>query len=595
MDATEQQTLIARKLQGLSSGKKYRKILLINPPQFPSGSVDPRIAKNKRYFAQPPYGIGLLARQLKDQGYETQLLDLNFEVLHHLVQSSDSCQIHDSQSLWESALQENIASYGPDLICVTCMFTTVYENARLLIKACKELSERTPMFVGGVAIINDPYGILKDNPGIDMLCLYECDETFCNTLDVLNGAGSPSQLSQIATMIDGNYIAIDERIAPVSPRIDASPYYGDLPLERYSSVGEIGAYRFWLPPGTRASTIISNRGCRAHCAFCSVHGFCGPGVRARNITAVVDEIEELQQHYGITHIMWLDDDLLFNAKRAVSLFNEIVRRGIKISWDATNGVIAAAVTDEIMDAAVASGCIGLNLGIETGSEKILKEMRKPATIHHYQLAASILKKYPQVFTRGFLIVGFPGETLADVQQTIEFARELALDWYTIQILCPLPASSLYQQIAGPVRENESLDIGNLSFGSSHTGRQRKIEQQEKLHALEFNDIFLGDLHQELDSSIINDIWFLADYRINYERIRKEMNPQLLTRWKSLLLDVADRITTDNPLANMFLAIIEERLGNHFEANVRRENVQKYTADSAYWAKRFEVLSLSNSR
>jgi len=593
MELIERQQMIAEKLHALANEQTCKRVLLINPPQFPSGSIDSGIAKNRRYFAQPPYGLGVLARQLHEGGLQSHILDLNFVALDHLASTKERLQPGDVAIRWKASLGEAIDLFKPDLICLTCMFTTVYENTREVARACRELTE-IPVMVGGVAVINDPKGILKDNPAIDFLALYECDDSLCKVIEVMNGSCDPSKLSQIATLVDDAYVALDERKAPAKKTMDAAPLYGDLPLGRYSSVGEIGAYRFWLPEGTKASTVISNRGCRAHCAFCSVNGFCGSGVRARSVSAVVDEIEHLQQVHGITHVMWLDDDLLYDSRRAISMFNEIARRGIKITWDATNGVIAAAITEEIMDAAVSSGCVGLNLGIETGNEKILREMGKPATIRHYQLAAEILKKYPAVFTRGFLIVGFPKETLADVQQTIDFARELALDWYTIQILCPLPASALYQQLAGPVGGKESIDLGNLSFGSSHTGRQRNIEQQEKIHALDFEDLLRGDLQQELEPAMMNDVWFLADYKINYERILGESDTSRLFRWRSLLRDVADRITTENPLANMFLAIIEDKIGTPLDARARRENVARFTADSAYWAKRFEVLGLAKA-
>lgn len=592
MDTAEARHLIADKLVTCAGGRTFQKILLINPPQIPGTAVDSTLARNRRYFAQPPYGLGLLAAHLGDRGYQPELLDLNFELLSGLIALPAGPASGDSaETIWYEALRTIIEKFQPDLIGVSCMFTTVFDNARNVVNACRELAAATPIALGGVALINDPKGILKSTPAVDFLCLYEDDESFCNILDLLNGRGNVEQLAQIATIIDGAYVALDERIAPARPVIDRLPSFGSLPLDRYSAVGEIGAYRFWLPAETRAATVISNRGCRAHCAFCSVRGFCGPGVRARSVEAVIDEIRWLQDRYSITHIMWLDDDLLFDAPRALELFNGIVRKGIRITWDATNGMIAAAVTEEIMAAAAASGCIGLNLGIESGSERILREMRKPATLHNYRNAAAILKKFPQIFTRGFLIIGFPDETLSDVQQTIDFARDLDLDWYTLQILCPLPATTLYRQMFPLAETEEELDLGKLNFGSSHTGRQRNIEQQEKLLAQEFADLFHGDLSQAIEPQMLNDIWFLADYRINYERISGNDDLQRLPKWKTLLKDVADRITSDNPLANFYLALIDERLGNTDEASWRQQQAEAYTASSAYWQKRFSVLGL----
>ena len=72
--------------------------------------------------------------------------------------------------------------------------------------------------------------------------------------------------------------------------------------------------------------------------------------------------------------MWLDDDLLYNTKRTINLFNEMVKQNVDITWDASNGVIASSVTDEIMSAAEESGCLGVVIGMESGNPEIVDDM-----------------------------------------------------------------------------------------------------------------------------------------------------------------------------------------------------------------------------
>ena len=106
------------------------------------------------------------------------------------------------------------------------------------------------------------------------------------------------------------------------------PDYLDLPIGNYSDYGAVGAYNF-LRGERKASTVLTNRGCRARCTFCSVREFNGLSVRSRNTEEVVDEIQFLYETYGITHIMWLDDDLFYNEKRAIELFNGIVNTWVE--------------------------------------------------------------------------------------------------------------------------------------------------------------------------------------------------------------------------------------------------------------------------
>ena len=73
--------------------------------------------------------------------------------------------------------------------------------------------------------------------------------------------------------------------------------------------------------------------------------------------------------------MWLDDDLLFDWRKAVKLFNLMVHENLNMTWDTTNGIIAASCTDEVISAAASSGCIGMILGMEFGNDEILKRIK----------------------------------------------------------------------------------------------------------------------------------------------------------------------------------------------------------------------------
>ena len=584
--------LIAQKLADTFAGKSCRRVLFVNPPQFPAGEIDISMAKNKRYFANPPYGIGILTNTLLSKGYVVDLFDINHEILSRIHKTEpDGLTIGSIKSAWKHKLKEAIVNFEPDMVGISCMFTTQSDLKEIVgfIKACYNT---LPVFVGGSSLIHQTEALLRDCKLIDFVCLYEGDISLCDLLDFVNGKTPEANIKQIATIINDKYIAIEERCTPQGKDINTPPNYLHLPIGEYSALGEVGAYRFWRAPNAKAATVISNRGCRGHCSFCGVRSFCGVGVRSRDITSVVDEIESLKSKYGITHIMWLDDDLLYNEKRAITLFNEITKRKLGVTWDATNGVVAASITHELVQSAVESGCIGLNLGIESGNPEVLRQTNKPASLEHYRRAADILKNYPRIFTRGFLIIGFPNETLRQIQDTINFAKEISLDWYTIAPLCPLPSTKLYSQM-----QNQRLfKKGNFNpsmreYGSSHMGLKRSIEMKEKIKAHDFFDYFNGNLDVVPDKIIMHDLWFLVDYKINYERILTEESEVKLSKLRKLLTDIADRMTMKNPLANLFLGIIEDKLGNHEKANSRIALSKMFLNNSNYWSKRFYALQL----
>jgi radical SAM superfamily enzyme YgiQ (UPF0313 family) len=86
-------------------------------------------------------------------------------------------------------------------------------------------------------------------------------------------------------------------------------------LARY---GIIGSFHYFKAPGARFATSLAGRGCRARCTFCSVRTFNGKGVRLRSVGSVLDELQRLEEQYGVEHVMWLDDDLLKDHTRAVA-------------------------------------------------------------------------------------------------------------------------------------------------------------------------------------------------------------------------------------------------------------------------------------
>jgi len=609
---------------------QIKKILLISPPQFQTSFIDLEILKNKRYFNYPPYGLGLLRKSLVKKGYDVKILDLNFELLalsntfmadtkklnsymtQHEIKPSfnknylnyeydeKSFKLSDNntiqaipiENLMLPKLDEILKKFKPDVAGISCMFTMTHKRMLRIAQRIKNLYNNTVVFVGGVHPTASAELILKEEKSIDFISLYEGDQSFPQLIDYINKKNNDiKSVRQTGILINNKYNQTDGRIAPAGNNVNFKPEYGDLEIKSYSNFGEIGAYRFWWKKNTIASTILSNRGCRARCSFCSVRNFNGKGVRGRSLESVVDELQFLKEYHGVNHVMWLDDDLLFDRERTIGMFNEMVKRNLNITWDASNGIIASALKDEVLDAAAASGCIGMHFGIESGSDKVLREVHKPSGKKHYLALEHKLRKYPQIFTKGFLMVGFPNETLAQIKETIDMAVQINLDWYTIQIVHPLPKTEMHTQMVqmGEITEDE-VDAEKLNYGN-RTGKLKEREDKEKKNAKEFNDIFIGNLDRVPMKVEMEDIWFISDYKINYERLTSIIEPKQLNKLNIFLKYVGDRISQKNPLINHFRSIIAEKLKKNDEANLLKELSKNSLANSEYWKKRFVSLNI----
>ncbi len=574
--------------------KGCKRILFVVPPESPEAQFDIDLVLRKRYPCFPPYGSGMLSRQLKDRGYETNIIDLNFLMLQAVHKDSANF----NYQIWQQQLTQEINRFRPDFIGLSVMFSFAHDS---MIKVCKYIKKRhsgIPIIVGGIYVSNDIERILRECQEIDFGMSFEADVSFPDLIDAINEKLPVDKIAQLSVLRNGECITWKNRTVPDINSLNVQPDYLDLPIGEYSRYGALGNYNFLLDD-KKATSVQGNRGCHARCSFCSAKEYHGGGVRSRNVTAVVDEIQFLYETYGISHFTWLDDDLLFNEKRVITLFTEIIKRNIKITWDASNGLIASAITPEIMTLAYESGCIGVHLGIESGNEQILRSIRKPSGRRHFYRAKEQLDRYPQIFVKGYLIIGFPNETLGQIMDTVKMACELEFHWYPLQFLSLLPRTDITMNAVkqGLIGKDDvsSQYHGETAGSKSASGgslRQREIE--EKLEAKEFKNIFEEksmDYVPTLEE--LRDIWFVADYKINYEKLLHVNDPIKLSNIRKMLMEIADKYTFENSLGNLFMAVLEQKLGQKEEGMRRLLLAEQYLSESKYWQKRYEVLGIYN--
>lgn len=591
MSDKDPKTRIARKLKRLFPNG-CKKILLVHPPNVPKEDWNPSVAIDNRYPVYPPTGLATLSRTLQNHGYAREnidILDLNLLLQIIFKANPDAFRFE----VWQDILEAYIAEFKPDLVGMGCMFTIYYRQMKAIAEFIKEKLPKLSVIVGGVHTSDASKLVAEDCKKFDILHLFEGNESFPLMVDFINKKCSKQSLVQLATMLRGEYVAIEERAEKSDTTMSVIPDYHDLPLDLYSEYGRIGTYYWLFPQKTRMSTVLSNVGCRAQCTFCSVRFFNGKGVFTRDIISVADEFEMIRDRYGITHVMWLDDDLLYDRARTLQLFNEMVRRNLGMTWDATNGIIASAVNPENAQAMAESGCIGLSFGVESGSPRILKNVKKPSGVQHMYRCMEYLRPYPKIFTKALLICGFPDETVGEMMQTVTLTRNAGFDWGTIQTLNYIPGVEITNHMLeqGKIDKKAMLD-GSERPGVGSTGWQIRREAAEGKKAKQFEDLFVIQDHSQVhDPDKIMDYWFLMDYKINYERLLAFNNPLKLEMLRKLFINICDNTHHTNAMGNLFFAVIESKVGTKEEAQRRLASARKFADELDYWKVRFETLGL----
>ncbi len=567
---------------------RIERVLLVNPPDADDTLFQYDTARRGRYTNYPPYGLAVLATALRDAGVDVRICNLNHAVLT-ACRSSAGPDDFDFNAVWQSTLDRAIAAFRPDLIGLTCMFTMTHASLRNV--CARAAASGAPLAIGGVHVSNDVERILDDLPDVSFAFLREGEVAFRTLVQVVAGHAGVGDLGQVI-MVDGDArLRFHRPLQPAVEDINIIPAYDLCDVERLSEVGTIGAFYCFKPAGTRFATVLSNRGCRAQCTFCSVRNFNGKSVRQRAVDSVLDELQLLHEVYGVGHVMWLDDDLLKDHARAIALFNGIVRRGLDLTWDATNGVIAASCTDEVIAAAADSGCIAINIGMESGNPGILRQVRKPGTVRNFLAAAEVLRRYERIHASVFLMVGFPGETMAMIQDTINVAREMDLDWYRVSQLQPLPNTPIYdamvaQGLIAPVGSRE------LRFMGGAYGKQAEIEQGKRMATADFEDAFAGiPLDAVPTPDQLTDVWFYTNYHLNFHRLFTEARATKIDQLLRHLHVLCDVISPENGFALYFIGYLQHKHHGRIEPEIIARLAQRLDT-SPFWRDRFSAFGLS---
>lgn len=190
------------------------------------------------------------------------------------------------------------------------------------------------------------------------------------------------------------------------------------------------------------------------------------------------------------------------------------------------------------------------------------------------------------------MAGFPGETLSQMKETIDMAKKINLDWYTIQIVQPLPKTEMHKQMVeqGLISEDE-IEDEKLNYGN-RSGKEKDRELNEKKIASDFTDPFNLNLNRVPTQLEMENIWFTMDYKINYERLYSSNDKIKNEKYLKFLNYIYSRISTFNPLVDYFLNVIKNKLDISNTSNSYiSKDIKKTLSQSEYWKVRFDNLNL----
>jgi len=408
--------------------RKIEKILLVQPP-YDILRIEPKTA-------QPPLGLAYLAGVL-EKDYEVKILDA-------VVEGYENEQIIDRDfkryGLHFDDIKIEIEKFNPDVVGISCLFSTQAENSHKIAKLAKEVDPNIITLYGGAHPSALPHLVMEDS-SVDFAIIGEGEHTIRDLLRALEEGSGFSTLDGLAFREDGSV-----RVLPKTSYIqdlDSLPFPARhlLSMEKY--------FRINTPMGTTTrrmpnTCLSTSRGCPANCIFCSIHTVWGRKYRTRGPENVIKEMEFLIKNYGVKELQFYDDNLTFDRTRAFWIFDEMIKRRLDVLWTTPNGVAIWALDEELLRKMRESGCYKISLGVESGDDYVLHRIiQKPLDLKKVKPIIKFCRELGMAID-AFFVVGFPGETKEQMEKTLSFARKLKVDNLNITLATPHPGTRLYE-------------------------------------------------------------------------------------------------------------------------------------------------------
>ena len=433
------------------------KILLVNPPFY-------RLLGS--HYNANSLGIAYIASYLNKRGHDAWLYnadfvsDENYGNLKKLFQNFKNYKNYfkDIENpLWHE-VKEKILSFKPDWVGYTS-YTANITAIKIISEKIRLANPDIKQIVGGVHATLDK-NILNTLTSVDYSVQREGEEAVLSLVENKDPKSIPGVVSRGKTSL------INNGIAPVIQNIDNLPF-----PERD---------KFWgikeeEKKHVDVSYICTIRGCPYKCTYCaSPFHWDRKTTRLRSPESVIEEMIHLKENYwnaakfdyaasanisdkeslkikDNTIVYFVDDVFTVNKKRVKKLLRMIIDQKLEMKWKCE--ARADHLDDEICELMAEAGCERVKIGFESGSNKILKQIQKLETREEMLVGANMLKKAGVPFSC-YLMTGFPGETDEDVKQTIDFAKKVEADYYSLSVLAPYYGTELYDQL---IKNGHALD------------------------------------------------------------------------------------------------------------------------------------------
>ena len=374
-----------------------------------------------------PLGILYLASHLRSKCFAVEVFDTTFSSREDLL---------------------NVFRSGPPAVVGVYANLMTRPNVAQVLREAKEAGWKT--LVGGP----EPAAYVAEYlaAGADVVVIGEGELTLEELLPVLQSGDSQS-LEEVCGIAfrrpDGTICQTPPR--PQIQNLDSQPWPSreSVPIEQYLET--------WRRcHGTGSVSLITARGCPYHCRWCS-HAVYGKTHRRRKPSAVADELEWIINRYAPDMVWFADDVFTIHHGWLFEYAAEIKRRGLKIPFECISR--ADRLSPRVIDTLVEIDCFRIWIGSESGSQRLLDAMDRGVTVEQVQGATQLCKSRG-IQTGMFLMWGYKGEELIDIEATVEHVKRSDPDTFLTTLAYPIQGTPYFDEVASRLTRSKAWAEGS---------------------------------------------------------------------------------------------------------------------------------------
>lgn len=421
----------------------------------------------------PPLGLIYISTYLEEKGIRNEIFDTTFS-------SKDKFYSH-------------LISQKPDLIGIYVNLMTKL-NVLETIRFINTELPKTVIILGGPEVTYSAENFLRY--GADYIVIGEGEESMAElvqglTLNPSSGEGDFKSIHGIAFLQNNLLVQTPEREKIKNLDVLPLPDRGKINLHLY-----LDAWKKYH--GKNAISVSTMRGCPYTCKWCS-RAVYGLSYRRRSAEKVVEEMTLIKKVYNPDSLWFVDDVFTISHKWLTTFRDELKKQNISIPYECITR--ADRMNEEVIAMLKETGCFRVWIGAESGSQKVIDLMDRRVDVNQVRAMIQLTKQHG-IEAGTFIMLGYPGETEEDIEETIQHLKESDPDHFTITVAYPIKGTELYQEIEA--QQTTTLDWHKsndrqVDFKRTYSRRYYDYAVKRVISEVKYHS---GRKHSEINLSLL---------------------------------------------------------------------------------------------